>query len=189
MRTERAGGPPTSRPRSRASGPAWYFPGKLVYAANWDEVGRISFWDALDFIGVQFYAPLAEAPDAPEPVMAQRLSGHLDAIEQVARRMRRPVVFTEVGYKSVRATAVQPHLWPEHLPRGALEVSEAAQAQAYRVFLGGIRPRDWVAGVYIWKWFSNPESQEEGASGFSPRGKPAESVLRAAFGPTSPSAP
>lgn len=159
------------------------YKGKLVYAGNWDEVGRVTFWDALDFIGVQFYAPLAETPDAPEAVMAQRLSGHLDGIEKVARRTQRPVLFTEVGYKSIRATAVQPHLWPEHLPRSALEVSDAAQAQAYRVFFSGIRPRDWVAGVYIWKWFSNPENQEEDAAGFSPRGKPAEAVLRAAFGP------
>lgn len=164
------------------------YTGKLVYAANWDEVGRVPFWDALDFIGVQFYAPLAEAPDAPDAILAQRLSGHLDTIEQVALRTRRPVLFTEVGYKSIRATAVQPHLWPEHLSRSALEVSDAAQAQAYRVFFSGIRSRGWVAGVYVWKWFSDPESQEEDATGFSPRGKPAEAVLRAAFSPagTSP---
>lgn len=160
-----------------------FYKGPLVYAANWDEVGRVSFWDALDFIGVQFYAPLADGPSGPEAAMTQRMSTHLDGIEQVARRARRSVLFTEVGYKSIRGTAVQPHLWPEHLPGGgAVEVSQAAQAQAYRVFFSGIRQRDWVAGVYVWKWFSNPESQEEDATGFSPRGKPAESVLRAAFG-------
>lgn len=163
------------------------YKGKLVYAANWDEVGRVSFWDALDFIGVQFYAPLADTPESPERAMAQRLSKHLDAIEQVARRTQRSVLFTEVGYKSIRGTAVQPHLWPEHLPMGsAIEVSHAAQAQAYKVFFNGIRQRDWVAGVYIWKWFSNLESQEEDATGFSPRGKPTEAVLRAAFGPAVP---
>lgn len=120
--------------------------------------------------------------------MARRLSGHLDALLQVARRVRRSILFTEVGYKSIRGTAVQPHLWPEHLPSGgAVTADGAAQAQAYRVFFDGIRQRDWVAGVYVWKWFSNPESPEEDATGFSPRGKPAEAVLRAAFGPAGPS--
>lgn len=164
------------------------YKGPLVYAANWDEVGRVPFWDSLDFIGVQFYAPLAEGPESTEAAMARRLSGHLDALLQVARRVRRSILFTEVGYKSIRGTAVQPHLWPEHLPSGgAVTADGAAQAQAYRVFFDGIRQRDWVAGVYVWKWFSNPESPEEDATGFSPRGKPAEAVLRAAFGPAGPS--
>jgi hypothetical protein len=163
------------------------YKGPLVYAANWDEVSRVSFWDALDFVGVQFYAPLADGPESTQPAMTQRLRSHLDAIEHVARRVRRSVLFTEVGYKSIRGTAVQPHLWPEHLPSGTVTADGAAQAEVYKVFFDGIRQRDWVAGVYIWKWFSNPESQEEDATGFSPRGKPAEAVLRAAFGPAEPS--
>ena len=158
------------------------YQGPLVYAANWDEVPRVAFWDALDYIGAQFYAPLADVPDAPEAMMRQRLASHLGALEQVAQRTHRQVLFTEVGYKSIRGTAVQPHLWPEHLPRdGATAVSNAAQEQAYKVFFGALARLDWVAGVYLWKWFSNPDSQEEGETGFSPRGKPAEAVVRAAY--------
>lgn len=157
------------------------YKGPLVYAANWDEAARVPFWDALDFIGVQFYAPLADTIDATDEVMMARLAGHLDALEDLARRTRKQVLFTEVGYKSIRGTAVQPHLWPEQLRGSRVEVSLPAQTQAYRVFFQGVRLRPWVAGIYIWKWFSNPASTEEDAGGFSPRAKPAEAVLRAAF--------
>jgi hypothetical protein len=161
------------------------YKGPLVYSANWDEAPKVTFWDALDFIGVQFYAPLADTADSTPEAMSQRLRTHLDSLEQMARAARRSVLFTEVGYKSIRGTAVAPHLWPEHLPAGgATTVSNAAQEQAYQLFFTAIQSRDWVAGVYIWKWFSNPDSQEEDATGFSPRGKPAAAVLRAAYGPS-----
>lgn len=159
-----------------------HYQGPLVYAANWDEVKAVTFWDALDFVGTQFYAPLAEAADSPDAVLQARLSAQLDELQAVAHKTGRKVLFTEVGYKSIRGTAVQPHLWPEHLPKGtALQVSTSAQEQAYRVFFQGLAGRDWVAGVYIWKWFSDPDSQEEDAGGFSPRGKPAAAVLQAAY--------
>jgi hypothetical protein len=35
-----------------------------------------------------------------------------------------------------------------------------------------------VEQIYWWKWFTNPATNEEGPVGFSPRGKPAEAVLR-----------
>ena len=37
--------------------------GKLVYCASWDRADAVHFWDALDFIGAQFYASLAASRD------------------------------------------------------------------------------------------------------------------------------
>lgn len=159
--------------------------GPLVYAANWDEAARVPFWDALDYIGVQFYPPLADTAEATDEAMLARLAGPLDSLAELAHRTSKPVLFTEVGYKSIRGTAIAPHLWPEHLQGPRTQISLSAQAQAYRVFFNGVRLRPWLAGVYIWKWFSNPASTEEDAGGFSPRRKPAEEVLRAAFQPAS----
>jgi len=160
--------------------------GPLVYAANWNEVARVPFWDALDYIGVQFYAPLADTVDATDEAMSARLATELDQLGELAQRTHKQVLFTEVGYKAIRGTAVQPHLWPEQLRKADVEISLPAQAQAYRVFFQGVWRRPWLGGVYIWKWFSDPESSEEDAGGFSPRAKPAESVLRSAFRPASP---
>ena len=157
--------------------------GRLVYSANWDEARDVTFWDALDYVGVQFFAPLADHPGAAESALLARAREHMAALEELALRVKRPVLFTEVGYKSVEGTAVSPHLWPERL-KGDEQVSNAAQLEAYRAFLRSLQGREWVAGLYVWKWFSDVETREEGPDGFSPRGKPALDVLRCAFGGT-----
>lgn len=154
------------------------FSGKLVYAANWDAVDDVPFWDALDYVGVQFYAPLADGPGRSEAQMQTRLARELDRLEAVANRANRPVLLTEVGYKSVENTEVRPFEWSE---RSSAPVNVEHQARAYRVLLAGVRERSWIEGIYWWKWFTDPDAREEGPRGFSPRGKPAAEVLRNAF--------
>ena len=56
-----------------------------------------------------------------------------------------------------------------------------AQATAYRVFFAGVAARPNIRGVYLWKWFTDPDTGEEGPGGFSPRGKPAAAVLQEVF--------
>ena len=156
------------------------FEGELVYAANWDAVEEVPFWDALDFVGVQFYAPLADAPGRSERDMRRRLDRELDRLGAIAGRFERQVLLTEVGYKSVENTEVRPFEWSE---RSNASVNVEHQARAYRVLLDGIRERSWIGGIYWWKWFTDPDAREEGARGFSPRGKPALQILRDAYAP------
>jgi len=155
--------------------------GELVYAANWDEVVDVPWWDAVDHVGIQFYPPVAFSRAESESQKRARLQdymGHLDALH---RRTGKPVLFTEVGYRSRMHPEIRPHAWPEHDPDDAPPPSEAAQALAYRRLFQALEGRDWLSGLYVWKWFSNPESREEGADGFSPRGKRAAQVLATAF--------
>ncbi|MGF1467679.1 MAG: hypothetical protein ACFCGT_16260 [Sandaracinaceae bacterium] len=156
------------------------YTGPLTFAANWDRADGIAFWDAVDFIGVQFYPPLADGPGAPEGSMRARLAEQLDRIEARAAGTGRPALLTEVGYKSVIGTEVSPHLWPER--HGNPEVSDAAQAIAYARLVRALEGRDRIRGLYVWKYFSDPGAREEGDDGFCPRGKAAEAVLRTAFG-------
>jgi hypothetical protein len=154
------------------------YSGELTYCANWDSVDAVSFWDAVDYIGVQFYPPLASNPDASAEEMGVQLRGHLERLELVSERVERPVLLTEVGYKATRDTAVRPYEWTE---RSASPVDEAAQALAYEVLFHEVADQPWIRGLYIWKWFTNPDTHEEGPRGFSPRGNPAEVILRRAF--------
>lgn len=156
------------------------YPGELVYAANWDEAEQVRFWDAVDYIGVQFYPSLADESGSSEQSLRARLDEHLDELDLLATRVGRPVLFTEVGYKSTADTALRPHAWLERMD-DAPAVDVQAQARCYRVFLAAISERSWARGVYFWKWFTDPDTDEEGPAGFSPRGKPAEAVLRAAY--------
>ncbi|HJL17684.1 MAG TPA: hypothetical protein RMH99_18615 [Sandaracinaceae bacterium LLY-WYZ-13_1] len=157
------------------------YDGGLVYAANWDRATELPLWDAFDYVGVQFYPPLADEPDAEGDALDARMATYVEVLDRLHARTERPILFTEVGYRSVEGAAVRPHAWPER-DDGAPPVDHAAQVRAYRAFFAGVADREWNAGVFVWKWFTDRDTDEEGPTGFSPRGKPAEAVLRAAYG-------
>ena len=160
------------------------YDGALIYAGNWDAVESVGFWDALDAIGVQFYPPLADHPGDGVTTLVARMDARLDGLETLSARVDRPVIFTEVGYRSVVGAAVRPHEWTEHTADARLDLE--AQRTCYGVFFAGIRERPWVRGVFPWKWFTDPQSAEEGPTGFSPAGKPAADILRTAYGGADP---
>lgn len=157
------------------------FPGKLVYAANWDRVDKVPFWSELDAIGVQMFAPLAP-PGGGAPQFSQLVAAAdrwLQRFRRVARHHNKQLILTEVGFVNRERTTESPHHWPERLgrqrrsPRGDRE-----QSLAYRAIIETFGRSADVAQLYWWKWFSDPQTQEEGPVGFSPRAKPAASLLR-----------
>lgn len=152
------------------------YKGKLTYSANWDEADKVAFWDALDFVGVQFYVPLG---DGDETSKVKKLDRALDEFGALSKRVQRPVIFTELGYRSIRSPELKPHAWPER--EAGKTVDQPAQARAYARLLNALSRRPWAKGVYFWKWFTDPDSDEEGADGFSPRRKLAASTLKAAY--------
>ena len=161
------------------------YSGQLTYAANWNrEVEDVPFWDALDLIGVQGYVPLAATPVPTVGELEAAWRPHVATLEALARRHRRPILFTEIGYVSRPGTTAEPWQWPER--RG--ESSEArgleAQARAYEAFFRAFWHRPWVAGAYFWKWY--PEPPAVAPVDFSPQGKPAELVLARWYGRASP---
>ena len=89
------------------------------------------------------------------------------------------MLLTEVGYRAASDALVRPHAWPERA--GQARFDPKTQATAYRALVEAVRGRPWVHGLYWWKWFTDPNANEEGKAGFSPRGKAAETVLRAAY--------
>lgn len=156
------------------------FGGRITYSANWDDAGEVPWWDAVDAIGVQFYPPLADTGSAAVSTVRARIASQLDGLEVLAARYDKPILFTEVGYRASSDALVRPHEWPERAE--AASTDPKLQALGYRAFIEAIRARPRVHGVYWWKWFTDPDTDEEGPAGFSPRGKDAEAVLRAAYG-------
>jgi hypothetical protein len=147
------------------------FHGALTYAANYDEYQRVRFWDALDYIGIDAYFPLALAPLRPtvkQLTAAWSARGYLSAIGALSRRTGRRVLFTELGYRAIRPTAVHPNDWRA---RGAIDPQ--AQANAYDAFYAAVAQQPWMAGVY-W-WAVNPDGAPQGD--YDPTGKPAERVI------------
>jgi len=151
--------------------------GSLVYSANWDHYQHVSFWPRLDAIGVTGYFELAGAGERGR----ERAQPRAEDLAQAWRRARddlaafaagrgKPLWLTEVGYASVDGTAARP--WDYGLD-GPVDVEE--QRRCYAAFIEAWSGVDALAGVFFWIWDGAGGSRDRG---YTPRGKPAEAVLR-----------
>lgn len=148
------------------------FPGRLTFAANWDAVERVGFWDALDLIGVDAYHPLATGDRRPTvAALVAAWRRHLTPLAALAARTGRSVLVAEVGYQSRATAAARP--WDA---RGAHDPE--LQRRLYEAALRAWGSQSWVAGMHFWDWPAELPARD---GGFSPRGKPAQRVLERWF--------
>lgn len=138
------------------------YPGPLVYAATQGpEFETIAFWDRLDYIGLNNYYPLPDSLDCTALVAK---------VEAVAKKFRKPVIFTEAGYASLE----QPHRAPwDETPRS---ISLADQARCYEAILQAFYPQPWMQGFFFWKIGTNGFGGASDGS-HTPWGKPAMEVM------------
>ncbi|MGE0482345.1 MAG: hypothetical protein AB7Q17_17950 [Phycisphaerae bacterium] len=154
-----------------------HFPaGKLGYSANWDHYKPIQFWDKLDFVGMNSYYTLADK-DSPsvDDVVAKWRPIHKQIFEW-QRQVRKPIVMTEVGWCSQVGIARNP--WNYYQNQKASPEGHEEQRRLYEAFLRVFNGTPGLMGVVWWEW------QGDGGPtchGYTPRGKPAEDVLRRWF--------
>ncbi|WP_375435115.1 hypothetical protein [uncultured Hymenobacter sp.] len=158
--------------------------GPLTYAANWSgEFEQIRFWDALDYIGIQAYFPLSTTTRPTKATLLASWREPLRRIEAVQKRYKKPVLFTEVGYKTTPDAAIEPWAWPD---RTAVftELDEQTQRTCYEAMFETFWRRPWFQGTFIWKWY--PGLQPNGPAhrhlDFTPQHKPAEQVMAHWYG-------
>ncbi|HVR71168.1 MAG TPA: hypothetical protein VMT87_10025 [Vicinamibacteria bacterium] len=149
------------------------YAGPLTYGAEAEEVFRVPFWDALDFIGVSAYYPLVAEPSPGRSALAEAWGPIVARLARLSASQRRKVVFTELGYRSARQGA-----WRHWEIEDTAPVDLWAQAEAYEAFFLAVWPQPWFGGVYWWKWFSHPGHSGPGSNDFELEGKPAELVVR-----------
>jgi hypothetical protein len=150
------------------------FRGPLTYAANWDEAEHVPFWDALDYVGVDEYAPLAKKGGSRETELCMAWDTLAKGLEALSRRTGKRIILTELGYRARRDAAVAPATWPEKDPSPQFDPEH--QASCFRAALKTLWGKPWLAGIYVWKWFTDSRD-EQGPTDFSFADKPAESVL------------
>ena len=159
------------------------FGGPLTYAASHAPssgaggYAGVPFWDDLDFIGVNAYFPLADRLIS-HVQLADAWNVWLDEIERWRddRNLDRPLIFTELGYRSAATAATEPRATDPVAPH---EIDPELQASLYTAFFGLPYRRESLQGVFWWRW--DPDVTEAENSGFPPNGKPAASVLRRAY--------
>lgn len=151
------------------------YSGPLTYSANWDEYDRITFWDDLDYIGVDAYFPVSwmETPTVRNTIKNWRPI--VKKLKKISKVYQRPILITEVGYRNVSYAGKKPWRHDD----GGVASNDKAQANLYEAFFRALHKKSWVAGSFIWEWFALPK--EKGNTSFSPQGKRALKVLESFY--------
>lgn len=150
------------------------YKGKLTYAANWDEYKRTPFWNALDYIGIDAYFPLSEEKTPTVEQLKQGWQPWKEKISMLAKKIDKPVLFTEFGYRSMDYTAKKPWL----VDRSEQDINFDGQVNAKKAIFEEFWSEEWFAGGYVWKWFINHGEVGGGnCNRFTPQNKPAQEVI------------
>ncbi|MFH0901035.1 MAG: hypothetical protein V2A73_10435 [Pseudomonadota bacterium] len=150
------------------------YSGTLLYSANWDHYEQVSFWERLDYLGVTAYNEITRDRDAAESQLATAWTEARSRLAAFASTIGKRIVITEVGYTSRDGTALHP--W-DYSGRGALDTEE--QRRCYGAFVSVWKEEPSLFGVYFWNWFGAGGARD---TTYTPKGKPAETVLRAWYG-------
>ncbi|RKS55113.1 hypothetical protein BC962_0069 [Gillisia mitskevichiae] len=155
------------------------YTGKLTYAENWDKVGKITFWDQLDYIGVDAYFPLSNGKSPNIEELRASWKPHKSQLKELSEKYDRKIMFTEYGYRNTDFATKQP--WDSS--RKETSVNNDLQSNALMALYQEFWREDWFAGGFLWKWFHDHD--EAGGienNQFTPQNKPALQVVKGFYG-------
>ena len=102
------------------------FTGKLTYSASWNTANQVSFWNQLDYQGIDCYVPLSNASNPSLQTLVNGWTqaatpatnpGAYDVIgnqspiqyfENLSAQSGKPLLFTELGYANDSGAAADP---------------------------------------------------------------------------------
>jgi len=159
-----------------------HYRGKLGYSANWDhyQTDKIGFWPELDFVGMTSYYELAGGPNPAIEEIDESWANIKAKINAFQRAVRKPIIFTEVGWCSQEGAAHEG--WNYYANQNATEAGRREQAILYQSFLKTWANEPNVGGIIWWEW--DTTAGGDGDYGYTPRGKPTEALLRRWFAGT-----
>lgn len=131
------------------------FKGFLSYEANWDEAESVTWWRSLDAISISAYYPLTVKVDYTTADLVRGWRAYqtpehpaidwFKRIEALHARYARPVIFGEIGYRTIVGAATKP--WDTALPGARqLQAQKRAYAAAFRVWYRV----PWFRGFHWW---------------------------------------
>jgi hypothetical protein len=150
------------------------YKGAITYAANWDEYDTVSFWQDVDYIGMDAYFPLTDKTNPTEDELVRGWEKHADAIEAWLKesKLNKGVIFTEVGYDAIEGSNKQP--WRVLPTMAKYKEDQDEQSNCLEALLVVLTKRPWFKGFYWWNYFPRPDI---GPLGYTLRGKKGEKIL------------
>ncbi|WP_196890758.1 glycoside hydrolase family 113 [Aureivirga marina] len=151
------------------------YSGKLTYAANWDEYEHVSFYEDLDFIGVNAYFPLSDAHTPELEALKTAWQAIKTKLQTKSETIQKKILFTEFGYRNIDFNTKEP--WDaSHADQ---PINHQAQINALKAVFETFWEEEWFAGGFIWKWHQNDENVNgETDNRFTVQNKPAEEILK-----------
>ncbi|MFO0838385.1 MAG: hypothetical protein U1D55_07630 [Phycisphaerae bacterium] len=156
------------------------FGGKLGYSANWDHYKPIKFWDKLDFVGMTSYYTLADRDNPSVDEIVKRWQPIRDELTGWSSKIGKPILLTEVGWCSQEGAARAP--WNYYQNQHATTAGHEEQRRLYEAFIKVWGDAPELTGVTWWEWSASPGGVDD--FGYTPKGKPAEKLLREWFAAT-----
>jgi hypothetical protein len=150
------------------------FKGQLTYSSNWDHYRSVQIWDQLDFIGMNSYWMLGQNKDASAEEIAASWAKIQAELFAFQKEVKKPIFFLEVGWCSMSNMAREP--WDYTKDESEAPTDLELQKKLYEGFFSAWHGRPELAGFSIWEW--DPQGGGPDDRGYTPKGKPAEQVLR-----------
>lgn len=147
--------------------------GKLIYSSNWDRLSKERFLEALDYLGSNGYFELARSDHPNKQELLYNWKRVQEKYSEWHERFKKPLVFTEIGYPSVNGCGREPWNYTTSAP---VDLDE--QELCYRAFFESWKGIDYLHGVFMYNWWGDGGADDRN---YTPRGKPAEAVLREWF--------
>ena len=171
------------------------YSGELTYSCAiagsnenpWSSPNRVTFWDALDYIGFEFYRGLT---NTRTPSLEQLRAGVRevfdDYVEPLALEFDRPVLIPEINFMHCDGTNMAPYA-PFTPPGTHVDYQEHADCHraVMSVIADIVEEKDYFEGIYWWSgelvypWVDlTPDTESEECIGTEIWGTPAEEVIR-----------
>lgn len=148
------------------------FHGRITYSANWDHYVSVPFWDQLDLIGMNSYYKLGPNRHVTVEQIQQRWREIQRDLLAFQQRVDKPLLFLEVGWCSLANAAHEP--WD--YTKQTVPIDLDLQQRLYEGFFTSWWGNPALGGFMIWEWTPGDGGEED--RGYTPKGKPAEQVLR-----------
>ena len=149
--------------------------GPLTYASNWDNFRLVTFWSKLDYIGVDAYFPLSDKARPTLNELKKAWEPIAKELKEVSAKNKKPVLFTEYGYKSTEFSAAGSWNYDDK----TVPTSMSNQTIAYQALFETFWKKDWMAGGFLWKWhlYSDDVIGREKNRRYTPQGKDVEKTI------------
>jgi hypothetical protein len=151
------------------------YSGKIVYAANHDEYSNISWWSALDYVGVDAYFRLTDKLDPSIWELQDSFAQHMNGLDSFAADFNKKIILTEIGFQSRDGTNITP--WSSSRP---LDLNE--QADCYNAVLEVMKNDSNIQGAFFWNWLTSTTQGGLTDLEFTPYRKPAQAVIADYYG-------